>query len=152
MKSLTQFITEEQNFLINSKINSTVKSSKSNVDVISYETFNLILDRLKTYYYIPFYIAWYTGARIGEITALTWNDIDFENNTITFDKTTVELDGGGVEFQIPKTPNAIRTILVSKKLLDMLKDWKDKQQKYAVELMKEEPDLEEVFMHYYKEN
>ena len=118
-----------------------IKSAKSNVDVISYETFNLILDRLKPYYYIPFYIAWYTGARIGEITALTWNDIDFENNTITFDKTTVELTGGGIEFQIPKTPNAIRTILVSQKLLDMLKDWKNKQQKYAVELMKEEPDL-----------
>ena len=118
-----------------------VKSSKSNVDVISYETFNLILDRLKSYYYIPFYIAWFTGARIGEITALTWDDIDFENNMITFDKTTVELDGGGVEFQIPKTPNAIRTILVSQKLIDMLKEWRDRQQKYAVELMEECPQL-----------
>ena len=56
------------------------------MDVISYETFNLILDRLKPYYYIPFYIAWYTGARIGEITALTWNDIDFEKGTVTINK------------------------------------------------------------------
>ena len=60
---------------------------------------------------------------------------------ITFNKTTVELDGGGIEFQTPKTPNAIRTILVSQKLIDMLKDWKKQQQKYAVELMKEEPYL-----------
>ncbi len=28
----------------------------------------------------------YTGARIGEILALTWNDIDFENNTIDINK------------------------------------------------------------------
>ena len=82
-----------------------------------------------------------TGVRIAEMCALRWSDIDFEKNTITFNKTTVELDGGGIEFQTPKTPNAIRTILVSQKLIDMLKDWKKQQQKYAVELMKEEPDL-----------
>lgn len=118
-----------------------VKRTTPKADVITYETFNLILDRLKEYYYIPFQICWYTGARIGEISALTWNDIDFENDMITFNKTTVELDGGGVEFQTSKTENSVRTILVSEKLIDMLKEWREKQQKYAVELMVEEPCL-----------
>lgn len=33
----------------------------------------------------------YTGMRIGEALALTWNDIDFENLTITVNKTVVQL-------------------------------------------------------------
>lgn len=35
---------------------------------------------------LAFNIAWYTGLRLGEILALTWNDIDFNNDTIKINK------------------------------------------------------------------
>lgn len=62
----------------------------------------------------------YTGARIGEILALTWNDIDFENNTISINKSWDYHFGTG--FKPTKTPTSIRTISVSPLLLDWIKD------------------------------
>ena len=47
MKSLTQFITEKQNFLINSKINSTVKSSKSNKILYTPKSWNELYEAIK---------------------------------------------------------------------------------------------------------
>ena len=32
----------------------------------------------------------FLGCRIGELSALTWNDVDFVNRTVTFDKTIIE--------------------------------------------------------------
>ena len=47
MKSLTQFITEKQNFLINSKINSAVKSSKSNKILYIPKSWNELYEAIK---------------------------------------------------------------------------------------------------------
>lgn len=49
--------------------------------------------------------AFFTGARTGEILALEWKDIDFENKTINIDKTrTLGMT------KIPKSKSSIRTI------------------------------------------
>ena len=37
--------------------------------------------------YPEFVFLFNTGVRIGEMAALTWDNVDFENNTITIDKT-----------------------------------------------------------------
>lgn len=47
MKSLSQFITEKQNFLINSKINSAVKSSKSNKILYIPKSWNELYEAIK---------------------------------------------------------------------------------------------------------
>lgn len=66
-----------------------------------------------------------TGMRIGEISALTWNDLDYENGTININKTwysPTQIIG------TPKTKSSIRVIPVNKdilKLLDPLKANKD---------------------------
>lgn len=64
----------------------------------------------------------YTGARIGEILALTWNDIDFKNNTLTINKSWDYHYGTG--FKPPKTPTSNRTISVSPLLLGWIKELK----------------------------
>jgi integrase len=46
-----------------------------------------------------------TGIRPGEIVALKWSDIDFDNRTITINKTTVSGTVGNV-----KTPSSIRKV------------------------------------------
>ncbi len=50
-------------------------------------------------------IAFFTGARTGEILALEWSDIDFENHTISITKTRTQ----GLT-KIPKTKSSIRKI------------------------------------------
>ena len=56
-----------------------------------------------------------TGMRIGELFALTWQDIDFQQHQIIINKTLVYLPDTHTKkykfsFQTPKTRNAIRTI------------------------------------------
>jgi integrase len=64
----------------------------------------------------------YTGMRIGELLALTMNDIDFEKCTISISKT---YSHHNKEKQItsPKTPNSYRSITIPKFLRDHLNDF-----------------------------
>ena len=58
-------------------------------------------------YFIIFEILYYTGMRVGELLALTLNDIDFKNNQINITKTFYRLTGQDV-INPPKTPNSER--------------------------------------------
>ncbi|MFK5706041.1 tyrosine-type recombinase/integrase [Ligilactobacillus sp. LYQ139] len=60
----------------------------------------------------------YTGMRIGEIGALTWEDIDFKQKTINVNKAWDFLDS---RFKSTKTEGSNRTIRVNADLLDCLK-------------------------------
>lgn len=63
-----------------------------------------------------------TGARQGELLALQWRDVDFDNNTLQIRRTIY--DG---EIGEPKTKSSIRTIALPRKALQALKDHRDKQ-------------------------
>jgi len=80
----------------------------------------------------------YTGMRIGETLALTWNDIDFDNLTININKTINYINQ---EFQVgpPKTDNGYRTIGINKTVLHILELVKQDQN-----IRKK--DLEDVYM------
>lgn len=74
--------------------------------------------------YIGFVICLYTGIRLGELLALTWNDIDFVKGFMSITKTTYRIKENGVPRIVvdePKTKNSIRVIPLSKNLLDLLK-------------------------------
>lgn len=64
----------------------------------------------------------YTGMRIGEILALTWDDIDFDDHTININKSWDYKFNTG--FKPTKTENSNRVIAVSPELLDYLKQLK----------------------------
>ena len=55
-----------------------------------------------------------TGMRIGECTGLTWNDCDFQNDTISVNHTVIYRkwmnQGCSYQVMMPKTKNGIRTI------------------------------------------
>jgi integrase len=77
------------------------------------------------------YICLSSGIRIGEICALTWEDIDTDNGVINVRRTiqriyTIEDDIRKTELLLdtPKTKNSIREIPMSKELLKMLKPMK----------------------------
>ena len=69
----------------------------------------------------------YTGLRIGEMLALTWNDIDFEKSILSITKTCHDGNINGKHVRIldtPKTENSRRQIPLSKTILKMLKEMK----------------------------
>lgn len=71
----------------------------------------------------------YTGLRIGELLALTWNDIDFEKSILSVTKTCHDGNENGKYIRIidtPKTENSRRQIPLSKTLVKMLKEMKKK--------------------------
>ncbi|RDY28326.1 site-specific integrase [Romboutsia weinsteinii] len=74
---------------------------------------------------LPIFLASGLGLRISEILGLTWDNIDFNNNTITVNKITAR-SNGEVILKDPKTESSIRTISSPKEIMDMLKDYKKK--------------------------
>ncbi len=74
------------------------------------------------------YICLSTGMRIGEICALTWNDIDIENGIISVRQTIQRVyimddiaKRTELMIDVPKTKNSIRDIPMTKNLLKILK-------------------------------
>jgi integrase len=66
------------------------------------------------------------GLRISEILGLTWDNIDFNENTITINKITVRNEGT-VILKSPKTESSERTISAPLEIMNMLKSHKKKQ-------------------------
>lgn len=69
----------------------------------------------------------YTGLRIGELLALTWEDIDFQNGRLAVTKTCHDGNVNGkhcIIVDTPKTETSRRYIPLSKPLLAILKDLK----------------------------
>lgn len=96
--------------------------------VLSLEDWQHIIDLFPAgnRYHIPMMIGFYCGLRIGEVCGLTWDNIDFEKQTITVDhQISIQEDspGGGCSWYIsePKTPQSVRTIPFGKTLLRVLK-------------------------------
>jgi len=68
-----------------------------------------------------------SGARRGELTGLTWEDIDFENSTININKTTQYVKEYGIYEKSPKSETSNRVITIAEKTLNLLKKYKREQ-------------------------
>lgn len=78
--------------------------------------------------YPLFWLLAFTGARSGEICALSWSDVDFEHSSITINKTRA-WTSTGVIVQTPKTDQSKRTIYIDPKTKIILKKWRIQQRK-----------------------
>lgn len=103
-------------------------TTKKNNDlkIINIDEFNQLLDRypFSTSYHIPLQIGFHTGMRVGEVCALTWNDIDFENKSINIDKTMIMKKDVRFEIGTVKNEGSERKIKVGDTLLRILKKQK----------------------------
>lgn len=87
------------------------------------DQFNLFIPFVKNpMYNLLFKNQFYNGTRIGEALALTWEDIDFENKTITINKTWAK---DLHQVTTPKTNNSYRTITIPSFLCDNFKAYKE---------------------------
>lgn len=70
------------------------------------------------------YMALYTGLRRGELCALTWNDIDFENKTIKVNKSIYWTDDHIPHVKEPKTSAGTREVPLMDSLAELLEPLK----------------------------
>ena len=64
--------------------------------ILQPEEWKKIIDRFQppSRFHIPLMIGYYTGMRISEVFALTWDDVDFENRTISVNKQVIKRNYG----------------------------------------------------------
>lgn len=113
--------------------------------IFTQEEIERILERFKDSHsiYYSFLTAYYTGMRVSEVYALTWDCVDFENKTITINKNIIKKN----QFGLPKRKNITkghsvgvwyygtckneqsrRTISIGDKLVKALKEYKKEQE------------------------
>lgn len=102
-KEISCFTPEEANYLLH-----VLKSEPLKNQVL----INLALD---------------SGCRKGEITGLTWEDINFDTGCITINKATQYVPGYGIFEKETKTETSNRIVYISKTTLNLLKQYKKQQ-------------------------
>lgn len=80
----------------------------------------------------------FLGCRIGELSALTWNDVNFENRTVTFDKTIIEYTDYETHqkyrtVDAPKRPDSRRTVYMNDGAMFWLKEIKRRNKETGID-------------------
>ncbi|WP_233129794.1 tyrosine-type recombinase/integrase [Domibacillus epiphyticus] len=72
--------------------------------------------------YLIFLLLAYTGLRVGELCALKWRDINFEEQTLNISKTYYNPTNNRKEYKLltPKTPTAVRIIDIDEAVINEL--------------------------------
>ena len=101
-----------------------------------FETFLAKSNRYKGWYSVFITMLW-TGLRVGEVTGLRWEDVDFDSNTISVNHTLVYYDTrtkAGVVYAIntPKTKAGERTIPLLPKVKEALIQEKKRQDELEI--------------------
>lgn len=78
-------------------------------------------------FYALYILAESTGMRRGEMLALEWDDIDFENARVTINKSLKYTKKKGLHISGPKTENSRRTITLPQYTIEVLKEHKKNQ-------------------------
>lgn len=87
--------------------------------------------------FVLFRLLSFSGMRIGELLALSWADIDFQNNTIKISKT-ISPSKRGLIISTPKTMAGYRTISIDEQTMNYLVKWR-KEQRYDLILLNLNP-------------
>ena len=113
-------------------VKSPKKEASSIADVYTREEilqlFKLLEDK---HFELPILLIVLLGLRKGEAYGLTWDDIDFDNNTVKIEQISIYLDGSLI-FKSPKTTDSKRLLSAPIELMNKLK--KEKLKKNELKL------------------
>lgn len=111
-----------------------IPTRKKERQVISIDEFNRIIERFPEGHscHIPLQIGFWTGLRIGEVFALSWDDINFDNKTLSVNRQ-IQMDEKIKQWQFtPPKYESYRTIKIDDQLIDLLKRTKEKKDKCRI--------------------
>lgn len=117
-----------------SKIIGNVKKQKSKIEFWTKEEFEKVIsliykeDYYQHFLFISLWFLFMTGMRIGEATAIQWEDIDFDSGVLTINKTLYYKNQSDYRFVEPKTKASVRHIVLDECTLNYLSEWKKAQQ------------------------
>ncbi|WP_414646349.1 site-specific integrase [Clostridium botulinum] len=101
------------------------KKTETTKKALTKKEVSVLLNKLKDHrFYIVAFMAANTGMRMGEILGLTWNDVDFKNNTLNVNKQWKILKNRKSGFGSVKSKNSNRIIPISKNVVNKLKNYK----------------------------
>lgn len=101
-------------------------------EVVTDENWKRIIERFPfgSRFYVPMMIGYYCGTRISECMALTWDDVDLENNTININKQLISSKGW--KYSAPKQSSS-RVVKFGATLKDILVREKKRQEENEAE-------------------
>lgn len=107
------------------KYNQKLINNKDDLKIITLEEYATILKRFPygNNMHIPLEIAFNTGMRAAEVMSLTWDCINFNDQTIKIEKILYRNEFKKWVFGPPKTASSIRTIKIGKSLVSLLKKY-----------------------------
>lgn len=117
----------------NAKVAGNVKKSKGKVDFWTLEEFTTFIQTFNTKHvnerlmFTVYWFLFFTGLRIGELQALTWKDINFNEKWVYIHKSIYYRNRKNWEFTEPKTQSSIRKLYLDDDTLKHLKEWKEVQ-------------------------
>lgn len=82
---------------------------------------------------VLFTLAIYSGLRKGELLALTWDDVDFQNNTVAVTKAAAVVNNQQI-VKVPKTRNSYRSVSIPKSVIKQLQQLKNEQLRYRLKV------------------
>jgi len=97
--------------------------------------------------YVMFLTLAYTGLRIGELAALKWNDIDFDEQTLSITKTYYNPTNNTAKYELltPKTKSSVRVIDFDEVVLTELKKLRARQNEVIMKKRKKYHDQNFIF-------
>ena len=117
----------EHSFTIRTRGHSRVDDTGKPYTVGDYTSTKELPTQLK----VLFTLAIYSGLRKGEILALKWEDVDFENNTVAVTKAAAMVKGEQI-VKVPKTRNSYRVVSIPHSVTEKLRKLQLEQTRYRL--------------------
>ena len=125
-----------------------IKVHKKDIACYSPEEVQLLVEAVShepTKYQAIILLALDSGCRRGELTVLTWSDIDFKQSTITINKATQYLPHYGTFEKTTKSDTSNRVVYIASTTLQILKKYKNEQDKQRLLLGNKWQNSQRVF-------
>ena len=117
------------------------RQNKTEAKYYNNEQVALLIEKLETLpqselrYKAGTLLALFTGIRLGELMGLKWEDVDFDNQTISIKRTRYYSSDIGTYIDTPKTEKSLRTVSAPIECIELLQELKKQQQENALLLL-----------------